>query len=199
VIPVLEGDVVRLEPLAPVHIDELAGIAADPELWRLTISHVASAADLRRYVEDALRQHAQGTALPFVIRHRASGRLAGSTRLAAIDARHRRAEIGWTWIAREWQRTAVNTEAKLLLLRYAFETMGCNRVEFKTDLLNERSRAALLRIGAVEEGVLRHHMVTDTGRVRDTVFYSIIAEEWPRVQAALTARLHAAGPGGIAT
>jgi RimJ/RimL family protein N-acetyltransferase len=105
--------------------------------------------------------------------------------------RNRRVEIGWTWIGREWQRTAVNTEAKLLLLKYAFETLGCNRVEFKTDVLNERSRAALARIGAREEGVMRRHMVTDSGRVRDSVYFSIIAEEWPEVRAKLEARLRA--------
>jgi RimJ/RimL family protein N-acetyltransferase len=191
----LEGDVVRLELLESAHIEALAEIGLDPDLWRLTITHLATVADMCAYVEQAQRDWERGTALPFAIRHRATGRLVGSTRLAAIDARHRRAEIGWTWVAREWQRTAVNTEAKLLLLRHAFEVMRCNRVEFKTDVLNERSRAALWRIGAREEGVLRRHMVTDTGRVRDTVYFSIIVDEWPRVAEALQARLRAVLPG----
>jgi RimJ/RimL family protein N-acetyltransferase len=113
----------------------------------------------------------------------------GSTRLANVEPAHRRAEIGWTWVAAPWQRTAVNTEAKLLLLGHAFDAMGCQRVELKTDALNARSRAAIARLGAVEEGTLRHHMITESGRVRDTVYFSILAGEWPAVRAGLEARL----------
>lgn len=194
-----EGEVVRLEPLSLDHVRELAPIALDPELWRFTVSQVATEDDLRAYIEAALRERDAGTALPFVIRERATGRAIGSTRFGNIDRHNRRVEIGWTWIARAWQRTAVNTEAKLLLLRYAFETLGCNRVEFKTDVLNERSRAALARIGAREEGVMRRHMVTDSGRVRDSVYFSIIAEEWPEVRAKLQSRLHAASERELTT
>ena len=118
-----------------------------------------------------------------------SGTVVGSTRLGALALAHRRAEIGWTWIARPWQRTAINTEAKLLMLRHAFGPLGCQRVELKTDARNERSRAAMRRIGAVEEGTLRKHMITARGHVRDTVYYSITDEEWPTVEARLVTRL----------
>jgi RimJ/RimL family protein N-acetyltransferase len=119
-----------------------------------------------------------------------SGTIVGSTRFGGMDATHRRVEIGWTWIVREWRRTAVNTEAKYLMLRHAFEVLGCNRVEFKTDELNERSRTALRRLGAREEGVFRNHMVTVSGRVRNTVYYSIINSEWPEVKIRLEEKLH---------
>jgi RimJ/RimL family protein N-acetyltransferase len=189
--PILKGEQVRLEPLSLDHVRELAPIALDPELWRFTVSQVRTEEDLGAYIAAALRERDAGTALPFLIRECPTGRAVGSTRFGNIDVRNRRVEIGWTWIGRAWQRTAVNTEAKLLLLKYAFETLGCNRVEFKTDVLNERSRAALARIGAREEGVMRRHMVTDSGRVRDSVYFSIIAEEWPEVRAKLEARLRA--------
>lgn len=188
------GEVVRLEPMTLAHLDELAAVALDPELWRLTVSRVASRDDLARWVEDALAEQRHGAALPFVIRERASGRIVGATRFGAFAARHRRVEIGWTWVAAPWQRTAVNTETKYLLLRHAFEVLHLLRVELKTDVLNVRSRAAILRLGAREEGVLRQHQVTDSGRVRDTVYFSIIAEEWPAVRSGLEQRLAAARP-----
>jgi N-acetyltransferase len=187
----MTGEVVRLELLSLDHVRELAPIALDPELWRFTVSQVATEDDLRAYVEQALRERDAGISLPFLVRERATQQAVGSTRFGNMDLRNRRVEIGWTWVGRAWQRTAVNTEAKLLLLRYAFETLGCNRVEFKTDVLNERSRAALLRIGAREEGILRRHMITDSGRVRDSIYFSIIAEEWPEVSARLQERLRA--------
>jgi RimJ/RimL family protein N-acetyltransferase len=195
----MEGAVVRLEPLVLDHVRELVPVALDPDLWQFTVSQVATEDDLRGYIAAALRERDAGTALPFLIRERATGQAVGSTRYGNIDRRNRRVEIGWTWVGRAWQRTGVNTEAKLLLLRYAFETLGCIRVEFKTDVLNERSRAALTRIGAREEGVLRHHMITDTGRLRDSVYFSIIADEWPKVQAKLEARLRAGIPRELAT
>jgi RimJ/RimL family protein N-acetyltransferase len=117
------------------------------------------------------------------------GRVIGSTRYANIDRAHRRVEIGWTWVARAWQRTAVNTEAKYLLLRHAFETLGCIRVELKTDSLNAQSRAAILRIGAREEGIFRNHMITASGRIRHTVYFSITDAEWPEVKSRLEAKL----------
>lgn len=186
---VLEGEVVRLEPMAMTHLDELAAVALDPDLWRLTVSQVARREDLARWMEEALREQAAGRALPFVIRERVSGRLAGATRFGAYVARHRRVEIGWTWVAAPWQRTAVNTEAKYLLLRHAFEAWRLLRVEFKTDALNIRSRTAILRLGAREEGILRKHQVTDGGRVRDSVCFAIVDDDWPAVRATLEQRL----------
>ena len=132
----------------------------------------------------------RGVALPFAIVEKATGRVIGSTRYGNIDRGHHRVEIGWTWVARDWQRTAVNTEAKYLLLKHAFETLGCMRVEFKTDSLNERSRAAILRLGAREEGIFRNHMITASGRIRHTVYFSIIDSEWPVVKGRLEAKLN---------
>jgi len=185
----LAGQHVRLEPLSLAHEPELCAAGLDPEIWRWTASLVRTAADLRAYIETALEWQRQGAALPFAIIATASGRAVGSTRYANIDRANRRLEIGWTWLARDAQRTPINTEAKYLLLRHAFETLGCIRVEFKTDALNERSRAALLRIGAKEEGILRSHVITATGRVRDSVYYSILAAEWPEVKAGLENKL----------
>jgi RimJ/RimL family protein N-acetyltransferase len=182
----LEGAVVRLEPLDLArHWEGLRAIGLDPELWRWTVSRVESEEDLRRYLEGALRDQAAGQALPFATCERAGGRVVGSTRFGAIAVPHRRVEIGWTWVGRPWQRTAVNTEAKLLMLTHAFERWGCQRVEFKTDARNARSRAALLRIGAREEGTFRKHMLTDRGGVRDSVYFSIVDDEWPGVRARL--------------
>jgi RimJ/RimL family protein N-acetyltransferase len=184
----LEGVHVRLEPLTLAHLDALVAVGLDPDLWRWTTQVVRTPQEMAAYVRAALDEQAAGRALPFATVHRPSGRVVGSTRFGAIEPAHRRVEIGWTWIARPWQRTAVNTEAKYLMLQHAFERWGCLRVELRTDRLNERSRRAILRIGAREEGILRSHLVTATGRVRDTVVFSIIAEEWPAVRAALEAR-----------
>ncbi len=181
----LEGRVVRLEPLTLEHLPGLCEVGLDAELWRWTLSVVRSREDMRRYVEAALGEQAAGTALPFVIVDRTSGRVIGSTRYGNIAMRHRRLEIGWTWLGLAWQRTAGNTETKLLLLTHAFESLRCQRVEFKTDALNDRSRAALLRIGAREEGTFRRHSVTDDGRTRDTVYFSIVDSEWPETKARL--------------
>lgn len=185
----LEGQVVRLEPLTLDHLDQLCEVALDEDLWRWTTNQVRTRDELREYIEAALQSRQQGTALPFATIERASGRAIGSTRYGNIEMRDRRVEIGWTWVGRPWQRTAVNTEAKYLMLRHAFETLGCIRVELKTDALNERSRRAIQRIGAREEGVLRQHMITASGRLRDTVYFSVLDREWPEVKAALEARL----------
>ncbi len=185
----LEGAHVRLEPLAESHLDALCEVGLDPSLWALSLTRVATRDDMRRYLDTALDERARGVSLPFAQVERAGGRVVGSTRLANYERQHRRVEIGWTWIGAPWQRTAVNTEAKRLLLAHAFDALGVNRVEIKTDALNLRSRAAVLRLGATEEGTLRRHMVADTGRVRDTVYFSIVAEEWPAVRAGLDARL----------
>ena len=182
---VLEGAHVRLEPLTLRHVAALAEVALEPELWRWTLTDVRTRADLQRYVEEALELRRAGRALPFATIERAGGRAVGSTRFGNIEPAHRRVEIGWTWIAPPWQRTAINTEAKYLMLRHAFETWGCIRVELKTNALNEKSRRAILRIGAKEEGTFRHHMIVDTGRLRDTVYFSIIDDEWPTVKVRL--------------
>lgn len=185
----LEGRHVRLEPLAEDHVPDLLAVGLDPELWRWSLTPVRNERDLRRYVQDALAERERGVSLPFAIVERAGGRAVGSTRYGSIALEHRRLEIGWTWVARAWQRTAINTEAKLLLLTHAFETLGCGRVELKTDAMNRQSRAAILGIGAREEGTFRAHMVTSEGRVRDSVYYSIVAEEWPGVRLRLEERL----------
>lgn len=185
----LESATIRLEPLALAHVADLRAVGLDPELWRWTTSHVTTEADLRRYIEKALDEAARRQSVPFAVVLRDSGRAVGSTRLGNLAPAHRRVEIGWTWIGRAWQRTRVNTEAKRLLLGHAFETLGCIRVELKTDVRNEPSQRAMERIGATREGVLRHHVITETGRVRDTVYYSILADEWPAVKARLDERL----------
>jgi RimJ/RimL family protein N-acetyltransferase len=182
---VLEGTTVRLVPMERSHLFALADVGLDPSLWALIPTPATDLDGMRRWLEEALAQQASGTSLPFVTVDRASARVVGSSRFAAWVAEHRRIEIGWTWIAPPWQRSGVNTEAKFLMLRHAFETLGCLRVELKTDALNVRSRAAILRLGAREEGTFRKHMVTQQGRVRDTVYFSITDEEWPAVKARL--------------
>ena len=186
---VLEGQHVRLEPLTLDHHAALCEVALDPELWRWSVTDMGTPDDLRRYMEAALREQDEGRALPFATIERTSGRAVGSTRFGNADPVHRRVEIGWTWIGRPWQRTAINTEAKYLMLRHAFETLGCIRVELKTDSLNERSRKAILRIGAQEEGTFRNHMITASGRIRHTVYYSIVDSEWPAVKVSLEKKL----------
>lgn len=188
---VLEGRHVRLVPLALAHAPALSAVGLDPDLWRVTSSHVQDEASMRRWVEGALAEAEAGVALPFATTLRADGAVVGSTRLGSYAPAHRRVEIGWTWVAAPWQRTAVNTEAKLLLLAHAFDALGCRRVELKTDALNARSRAAIARLGAVEEGTLRRHTVTERGRVRDTVYFSVVADEWPAVRERLARRLAA--------
>lgn len=185
----LDGSHVRLEPLTTGDYDRLSSIAFDDDLWKWTPTQVRTPEDLRNYIATALRMRDEGSSLPFVTVAKDGGEAAGSTRFASIDRANHRMEIGWTWIARPWQRTAVNTEAKYLMLRYAFETLGCIRVELKTDVLNTRSRAAMLRMGATEEGVLRRHVITASGRVRDTIYYSVLDDEWPVVRERLEAKL----------
>ena len=185
----LRGGHVILEPLTMEHLDQLCEVGLSPELWRWTTNLVRSRDDLRLYIETALREQSAGTALPFATIDKTSARAIGSTRFGNIDRANRRVEIGWTWIGVPWQRTAANTEAKYLMLRHAFETLGCIRVEFKTDSLNERSRSALVRIGATEEGTLRNHMLVHDGRYRHSVFFSVIESEWPEVKESLEQKL----------
>lgn len=181
----LEGSAVRLEPLSLSHHGKLCDIGLDFELWHWTTTNVRTPAEMRAYIENALAEQARGTSLPFATIDLASGKVIGSTRYLNIDASNLRVEIGATWIAKDWQRTAANTEAKYLMLRHAFEKFGCIRVEFKTDSLNQQSRDAILRLGAKEEGTLRNHMLTWTGRIRNTVYFSIIDSEWPQVKTRL--------------
>jgi N-acetyltransferase len=185
----LNGRVVRLEPLTLEHVEPLAAVGLDPELWRWIPNQVTTVAEMRAYVETALDEQRRGVSLPFAIVDQASGRPIGSTRYGNIERAHRRLEIGWTWYATAYQRTAANTEAKLLLLGHAFDALGAHRVELKTDALNEKSRNAILRIGATQEGIFRRHIITASGRVRDTVYFSILDSEWPAVKARLNARL----------
>jgi len=179
---VLEGDFVRLEPMTLEHFAGLSEVGLDPEIWRYTLSVVQTPDEMRAYMEDALKLQSVGTALPFVTIERSSGHIVGSTRFGNYDAANRRIEIGWTWIARPWQRTAINTEAKYLMLSHAFEKLGCVRVELKTDVLNTPSRNAMLRIGAKEEGILRKHSLVWNGRYRDSIYYSILDDEWSGVK-----------------
>jgi len=185
----LEGSIVRLEPLSLSHYQALCEVGLDPDLWKVGLEPLSTPEEMKSYIEAALKAQEIGTMLLFVIVERPTGRCVGSTRYTNIERRHRKLEIGHTWLARPWQRTAVNTEAKYLLLRHAFESLGCVRVEFKTDVLNEKSRTALLRIGAKEEGILRKHLITQTGRMRDSVYFSIIDTEWREVKKRLEEKL----------
>jgi RimJ/RimL family protein N-acetyltransferase len=186
----LEGERVRLRPLMLDDVPALAAIGTDEDTWRWIPTQVRNETEMREYVDTALVFQARGSALPFVIVDKVSGKVAGCTRFGNIEKAHKRLEIGWTWLGPAFRRSHVNTEAKFLLFQHAFESLGMNRVELKTDALNERSRAAILRLGAKQEGILRSHMVTWSGRLRDTVYFSVIAPEWPAVKAALWARMH---------
>jgi len=185
----LQGAHVRLEPLSSEHLDGLCEFGLDPELWRWTTTRLRTREDMIDYLETALQSEQEGTARPFATISVKSGQVIGCTRFGNIDLHNRHVEIGWTWVGVPWHRTAVNTEAKYLMLRHAFEVLGCIRVEFKTDSINERSRRALLRIGAKEEGTLRNHMIVHDGRYRNSVYFSVIDSEWPEVKSDLEAKL----------
>ena len=193
----LEGQYVRLEPLSLAHAEALITAARDGELWNSTVTIVPSSpAKMIDYIQAALDGQAQGRELPFVIIRKsgtgvppvkASGQVVGTTRFYDVKANDRGVAIGYTWLSKSAQRTAVNTESKLLMLTHAFEHWGCIRVELLTDVLNEQSRAAILRLGSKEEGILRSHMIMPSGRIRDSVIFSIINEEWPEVKTRLRA------------
>jgi len=194
----LKGQHVRLEPLSVAHEEALIAAAGDGELWNSTVTIVPTRATMANYIEAALEGQAQGRELPFVIIRKGGtgvppvnhkGEVVGTTRFYEIVPADRRVAIGYTWLSTSAQRTAVNTESKLLLLTHAFEHWQCVRVELITDLLNQQSRAAILRLGAKEEGILRSHMIMPNGRIRDSVVFSIIKEEWPEVRARLAAWL----------
>jgi N-acetyltransferase len=181
----LEGRIVRLVPLALEHAAGLADVGLDPAIWQWTLARPASEGDIRDWIAAAIRNREAGTELPFATLDASTGRPIGSSRYMNIVLEHRRLEIGWTWLAPTSQRTGANREAKLLMLRHAFDSVGCRRVEFKTDSLNEPSRTALLGIGATFEGIFRNHMVMPGGRMRHSAYYSVIDEEWPAVRAGL--------------
>jgi RimJ/RimL family protein N-acetyltransferase len=186
----LPGLVVRLEPLSVAHVPHLAAKGQDESIWQyIPYPPVHSEADMLAWVNDLLARQARGTDLPFAVVHLESNQAVGATRYMDIQPANRAVEIGGTWYAPAYRRTAVNTEAKYLLLSHAFEALGCVRVQLKTDLRNERSQRAIERIGAQKEGVLRHNMIMPDGYMRDSVYYSILAEEWPGVKTRLEAML----------
>jgi len=181
----LEGRIVRLEPLGREHFDDLVEVGLDPALWKWTQVLPERETDLRGYFELALANAAAGSEVPFATILRETGRAIGSTRFLTIVPEHRRLEIGWTWLGTAHQRSGANREAKLLQLTHAFEALGANRVEFKTDSRNEASRRALEGIGATFEGIFRSHTIMPWGPLRDSAYYSVIASEWPVVKAHL--------------
>ncbi|MGC1654173.1 MAG: GNAT family protein, partial [Candidatus Sulfotelmatobacter sp.] len=182
VMPVaLEGSMVRLEPIRREHAEIFWQVAKDSldDIFQWIPYRVKTREDFQRLVEKIFEEQERGDSVAFATVERGSGQVIGSTRFMNIDRANRRVEIGSTWIIPKWQRTRVNTEAKYLMLRHAFEVWKCIRVELKTDALNQKSRNAILRIGAKEEGTLRRHVITWTGRVRDSVYFSILDSEWP--------------------
>ncbi|PCE23568.1 GNAT family N-acetyltransferase [Paraburkholderia acidicola] len=183
--PTLVGTIVELQPLRPEHASGLLAAAADGELWNMSVTVVPGPATIHAYIASALEGKRAGTAMPFVIVRRDTGALVGSTRFWKIDRANRKMEIGHTWLSESVQRSGVNTESKLLLLTHAFEVMNAVRVQFTTDELNEKSRAAILRIGAKQEGIVRHERIMPDGRKRNSVRFSIIDSEWVDVKTML--------------
>ena len=188
----LIGPRVRLRPLLSSDAPALVAAAADGELWRLPYTVVPSADTVGDYLRTALEGQAAGTVLPFAVELLASGRLVGSTRFWKVDGVNRKLEIGHTWLAASWQGTFVNPEIKWLMLGHAFEALGCLRVQFTTDERNARSRAAILRLGAKEEGIIRYERIMPDGHKRNSVRFSLIEDEWPQVRRNLERRLHPA-------
>ena len=187
--PTLQGSLVTLRPLLKTDAPLLIDAAEDGELWSLPFTVVPSADTVDSYIQKALKGQADGTVIPFAVTLSSNQRVIGSTRLWKIDRENRKLEIGHTWYSQSWQKTAANTESKLLLLRYAFEQLKCIRVQFTTDVLNERSQAAILRIGAIQESIIRNERIMPDGRKRTSIRYSIIDDEWPQVQSNLERRL----------
>lgn len=187
---ILTGRLVRLEPLTEAHAPALAEFGLNPDIWRhMLYGDIRTEADLLAWVQEILRRQACGTDLAFAVIELKSGKVIGATRYLNIVVEYRGLEIGGTWYGAPYQGSGVNTDAKYLLLRHAFEDLGCIRVQFKADARNARSLRAIERLGAVKEGVLRNHMILPDGRRRDSVFYSIIDTEWPAVKGQLEARL----------
>ncbi|MCX6066312.1 MAG: GNAT family protein [Chloroflexi bacterium] len=187
---VLSGKFVRLEPLSAAHVPGLTIAGGDASIWRYMLyGEVTTDEKMAAWVADILSRKAAGTDQPFAVVHLESGKLAGATRYMEIRPAHRSLEIGGTWYGKDFQRTPVNTETKYLLLRHAFETLGCIRVQFKADSRNERSLKAIERIGATREGVLRNHMILENDVYRHSVYFSVIENEWPAVKLRLEAML----------
>jgi RimJ/RimL family protein N-acetyltransferase len=184
-----EGQIVRLEPLSLAHLDDLADVAFEGDLWRWTLVQPTNRDELRAWLEAAVAGRDAGTEMPFATVDQATGRAIGSSRFMSIVPEHRRLEIGWTWVALAHQRSGANREAKLLQMTHAFEALGANRVEFKTDSLNTKANPGLLGIGATYEGTFRNHMVMPGGRLRHSTYYSVVREEWPAVKAQLQDRI----------
>jgi len=185
----LEGKYVRLEPLSIIHRDGLCDAISDGELWKLHVTLVPQIDKIDEFLSNAQEAHEAGDGLTFVTIDKSTNQVAGSTRFMKANLPNKRIEIGFTFLGKTWQKTRINTEAKLLMLTHAFERLGLNRVELLTDYLNDKSRRAILRIGAKEEGVLRNHMVMPDGRVRDSAIYSIIKNEWPGIKQHLLFKL----------
>jgi len=181
-LPTLTGKRICLRPMQAIHAGALIDAASDGELWNLIYTVIPSKETIDQYIANALRGREQGSVAPFVVEDLSTGRIIGSTRFWKIDIKNRKLEIGHTWYSQSFQRTYVNTEAKLLLLQYAFEVLKCVRVQFTTDELNQKSRDAILRIGAKQEGVLRNERIMPNGRIRNSVRFSIIDSEWPQVK-----------------
>ena len=181
----LEGEKIRLIPLTKFHREGLLKAASDGKLWELWFTSVPSNENIDSYIMKALDDYQKGTALPFVIIDKNDGELIGTTRYCNAMYDHRRVEIGYTWYAKKYQRTGVNTECKYLLLKYAFEVLGCIAVEFRTNWHNLRSRTAISRLGAKQDGILRNHQLNSDGIYRDTVVFSITNQEWKGVEKSL--------------
>ena len=181
---VLEGNLVRLEPLTLGHVDRLSAVGLDDRLWGFMLMRLQTREDMTQFVEGVLAR-LSGDAMPFVTIEKSSGTIVGKTRFMNYDRANSRVEVGGTWIGKPWQRTAINTEAKYIMLTHAFKKLHCARVELRTDVLNTPSRTAIERLGAIEEGIFRKHALTWTGRRRDTVCYSILDDEWPAVRTRL--------------
>lgn len=186
--PVLENKRVLLRPLQTSDMDALEAVALEPSLWEVGAGCIRDRQELEKYVQTALKEREQGISIPFTVIDKTNNRVAGSTRFAAITPAHRRAEIGYTWIHPDFQRTGLNRAMKYAMLLHAFEVMGLNRVELKTDERNERSRNAMLGIGCRQEGILRHHMITWNGWLRNSVYFSILIAEWPEIKERIFAK-----------
>jgi len=186
----LEGDFVQLEPITEKHKDGLCKAITDGELWNLHVTIVPHTRDIDSFINNALQAFESGDGIAFAIIDKKSNTIAGSTRFMKSNISYKRVETGFTFLGKSWQRTLINTETKLLMLTHAFEEMNLNRVEFLTDYLNMKSRNAILRLGAKEEGVLRNHMIMPNGRVRDSVIYSIIKSEWAGIKQHLSCILN---------
>ncbi|XDD49346.1 GNAT family N-acetyltransferase [Leptospira sp. WS92.C1] len=185
----LIGDHAELHPLKPEHHDELVKATQDGELWKLWFTAVPSPETMKTWIQTALAEQKEKQSLPFVVKRKSDQKILGSTRYMNIEKISNRLEIGSTWYCREAQKTAINTECKLLLLEHAFENLECIAVEFRTHRLNEESRRAISRLGAVQDGILRNHRIMPNGTLRDTVVYSILSSEWPTVKSHLRFKL----------